>query len=428
MTAAFYTLGCKVNQYETQELLCIFKSAGYTIVLPHEKADLYIINTCTVTAESSRKSRQAVRRIRTLAPDAVIVVTGCYTQAFAEQAKELTEADIITGTRLNCDIPAMVEKYLKDRERTVRILSHVNGEEFKGTGIDSFDGHTRAFVKIQDGCNRRCSYCIIPEAKGFSRSKDMDSLKDELRKLSDNGYKEIVFTGINLSDFGRGTEHDLGDAVLLASSFSKIERIRLGSLEPDHITNELLKKFLMTDKFCPQFHLSLQSGSDRILKKMNRHYTSEEYSQICEKIRRLFPGSWLTTDVIAGFPGETDSDFEETKAFIRRISFEKVHIFPYSRREGTPAASMPEQITNKVKEERCAQLEEECKEIRLRAMQSLIGKNDEVLFERPENGYQSGYTKSYVPVLLSSETALTGKTLPVRIISVNSDSCFAELL
>ena len=428
MKIAFFTLGCKVNQYESQEMICRLKSKGYTVVEPKEEADIYVINSCTVTAESSRKTRQALRKFRNEHNDAIIVLTGCYTQAFSQETSQFDEADIIIGNKTNYLLEEKIEEFLTKKQQCVDVIQHSKDDGYKGGIISDFDGHTRAFVKIQDGCNRYCTYCIIPKARGFSRSKPLDYIRKEVELLAQQGYKEIVFVGINLSSYGKDIGLDICDALQTAQDTIGIERIRLGSLEPDHITDEVICKLSKMDKFCPQFHLSLQSGCNKTLKRMNRHYTAEEYLTLCEKLKNVFPDISLTTDIIAGFPGESDEDFEESINFAKKAGFMKVHVFPFSAREGTPAAKYPNKISNAVKNTRCNKLQKECDKIRDDFLNSYIGKTVDVLFETPKGDIQSGYTLNYIHTSVKNDTSLIGQIRKVKITSVKDDTCIGELI
>lgn len=423
MKAAVYTLGCKVNQYESQEMLGLLQQHGYEPVDVKDDADVYVVNSCTVTAESSRKTRQTVRRLRHDHPDAVIVLTGCYPQAFAQEVEQLREADIVLGNRANGELTARLEEFFADRKRIAATRPHQRDDAYSGGIITHFEGHTRAFVKIQDGCNRYCTYCIIPKARGFSRSKPLEEIRREVALLAENGYKEVVFVGINLSAYGRDIGLNLCDALETAEKTEGIERIRLGSLEPDHITDEVIERLAGMKKFCPQFHLSLQSGCDKTLKRMNRHYTAAEYAALCEKLKAAFPGLSLTTDIIAGFPGETEADFDETVAFAQRIGFMKVHVFPFSPREGTPAYGYPDQVPAAVKEARCAKLQSAADAVRETFMRTLAGQTVDVLFETAKDGVQHGYTRNYTPVSVAASQPLTGQILPVRITGTAEGVC-----
>ena len=423
MRAAICTLGCKVNQYESQEMLCLLRAHGYETVDAKTEADVYIVNSCTVTAESSRKTRQAVRRLKHEHPDAAVVLTGCYPQAFAEEALSLKEADVILGNRSNEELTEALDAFFAERKRIAATKPHERDEAYSGGVITAFEGHTRAFVKIQDGCNRYCSYCIIPKARGFSRSRPLEDIRREVALLAENGYREVVFVGINLSAYGRDIGLDLCDALDAAEQTDGIARIRLGSLEPDHITEEMIRRMRAMTKFCPQFHLSLQSGCDRTLKRMNRHYTAAEYAALCETLKATFPDLSLTTDIITGFPGETEEEFEESVAFARRIGFMKVHVFPYSPREGTPAANYPDQVPNAVKESRCARLQQAADAVREEYMRAYEGQTVQVLFETAKGRVQHGYTRNYIPVTVLSDEPLTGQLRDVTVTETDNGAC-----
>ena len=425
MKVYFYTLGCKVNQYETQEMLELLEKAGYGISAQASDADIIIVNSCTVTAESVRKTRQAVRRFKKQKPESIIVLTGCAVQAEPHIIKDLPEADIILGNKNNSSVVSAVEEFLKNKTFTNMYIEHATGDPLISTGISRFDGHTRAFLKIQDGCDRFCSYCLIPTARGRSRSKPLEDINRELSALNDAGYKEIVFVGINLSDYGKGTPYSLPDALALAEKYNNISRVRLGSLEPDHITDEMIAGLKKIKKLCPQFHISVQSGSDNVLKAMNRHYTAEEYKSLAAKLRDTFPDATITTDILVGFPTETQDDFYDTVAFAKEIAFEKVHVFPYSVREGTRAAKMP-QHTNAVKDERASLLIKETENIRKEYLSKQIGLTVEVLFETQKDGYIEGYTENYTPVRVYGTTFNKGDIVKVTITGAEDDYCIAE--
>ncbi len=425
MKVFIYTLGCKVNQYESQEMSEILAKLGFETVGTPDGADVIIVNSCTVTAESVRKTRQAVRHLKKTSPTCVMVLTGCASQAEPDELRKLADVDIFMGNRSDCDIGKALNTYYNTHARVDAFIPHKSGDAFVGTGITRFDGHTRAFLKIQDGCDRFCSYCLIPYARGRSRSKCLDDIDRELNALNENGYTEIVFVGINLSDYGKGTEYSLPEALMLAEKYENIKRVRLGSLEPDHITDEMIERLGEVTKLCPQFHISVQSGSNSVLKAMNRHYTAAEYEHLAEKLRKTFKDATITTDMLAGFPTETENDLDESIAFIKRVGFEKMHIFPYSVRQGTPAAKMV-QHTNAVKEERAARLSKTAAEIRENFMKAQIGKTVAVLFEAEHNGYSEGYTENYTPVRIYDGTERTGKILDVKITGSHTDFCIGR--
>ncbi len=409
-----YTLGCKVNQYESQEIREILENAGYNYTESITKADIIIVNSCTVTAESVRKTRQQIRKFKNINPYSIIILTGCASQAEPQIINDLPEVNILLGNKTNTNILEALNEYLNNNQLINGYSEHKTGDEFKGCGITRFDGHTRAFLKIQDGCDRFCSYCLIPYARGRSRSKSLENIDRELKTLSENGYKEIVFVGINLSDYGKNTPYSLPDALKLAEKYDGIERIRLGSLEPDHITDDMIEKLGEITKLCPQFHISVQSGCDNVLKKMNRHYTSFEYENLVKKLRETFKYTSITTDILVGFPTETEDDFNDTVEFVKRVKFDKIHIFPYSVREGTPAARM-EQHTNSVKQTRAGILNDVAKEVRCNKLSEQIGKTVNVLFETSRLNYSEGYTENYTPVKVYTTDNIKGYILKVKI-------------
>ena len=428
MKAAFYTLGCKVNQYESQAMAQELKNAGYDIVPHNSEADVYIINSCTVTSESDRKTRQAVRRFKKNHPDSCIVLTGCMSQVNKNTKNLLPEADIILGNNSNENLIKDLEEYFKNKEKISDIIDHLSSEKFKGSTVSDFDERERAFIKIQDGCNRFCTYCIIPYARGRARSKPLEEIKAEIENIANNGYKEVVLTGINLSSYGMDIGEKFIDAIKTACSVETVERVRLGSLEPDHITDELIDELSKLDKFCPQFHLSLQSGCNSTLKRMNRHYTAEEYEALCNKLRNTFENTTITTDVMVGFPYESEEDFTESLNFVRKIGFEKVHVFPYSVREGTKAASM-EQIEKSIKEKRAKIMIEETDKIREDFLKSQVGKTVEVLVESAQiNGLNIGFTKNYIPVAFECKNEDISKIRKVKIKSSDKEYCYATLI
>ncbi len=426
MKISFYTLGCKVNQYETQSIAECFKKAGHEIVPDFAVPDVFIINSCTVTAESDRKTRQMLHRYRLKFPNCILVLCGCLPQAFPLQAEGLKDADIVTGNTAPEEIPRLVEEFLRDGKRKVSVGNHTREEKFNTPGITEFQGRTRAFVKIEDGCDRFCTYCIIPKARGFIRSKKCEDIKKEAEVLAENGYKEIVLVGINLSSFGKDTGEDLADAVDAVCSVEKIERIRLGSIEPDLMSDEMLKRFAAQPKFCPQFHLSLQSGCDNTLKRMNRRYDTDFYYDLVCRIRKIFDNPSITTDVMVGFAGETEQEFRESIEFVKKVGFALSHVFAYSRRAGTVAANLPNQVTNKEKSLRSREMIAATKQSQNEFYESQTGKTARVLFETADGDEYFGYTENYTPIKLKSEQNLCGQTVKVRIISNKTDFCVGE--
>ena len=426
MKIAVYTLGCKVNQYESNWLSETLADRGYSVVSYNENADVYVVNSCTVTAESDRKTRQAVRKFKRNHPESIVVLTGCMPQAFPEDAAALTQADIVTGNKSNAEIPELIDEFLLKRERIIDIHRHEKGDRFSECIINKFDGRTRAVVKIEDGCNRFCSYCVIPFSRGRVRSKPLPELKEELAALKENGFCEVVLVGINLSAYGTDFGKNICDAAELACSMG-FERVRLGSLEPDHITDDVITHLAKLPNFCPQFHISLQSGCDKTLKAMNRHYTSSEYYELCRKLRSSFNDAAITTDIMTGFPGETDEDFRISAAFAEKVGFEKVHVFPYSPREGTKAAEM-EQLPRSVREERARELIRITDSIREKYLKSQTGKTVRVLFEtRSKDGFSEGYTANYTPVRVKKDSPCN-TTADVIITGADSGTCIGNII
>lgn len=426
MKIAFYTLGCKVNQYETQSIAECFIKRGHTIVAADEIPDVFIINSCTVTAESDRKTRQMLRKYRSALPNAILVLCGCMPQAFPKDADGLLEADIVVGNTEPTRIPELVDLFLSDGQRIVRINEHNQKEKFNTPRITEFEGRTRAFMKIEDGCDRFCTYCIIPTARGFIRSKRIEDIKTEAENLAENGYKEIVLVGINLSSFGKDTGETLDSAVSAVCGVSGIERVRLGSLEPDLMSDELLESLAHEEKFCPQFHLSLQSGCDKTLKRMNRRYDTAFYYDLVSRIRKIFKNASITTDIMVGFAGETEEEFNESIKFVKKVGFALSHVFAYSRRQGTVAAGLPNQITNAEKSLRSRKMIAVTNRSQSEFYLSQIGKTAKVLFETVDSGEYLGYTENYTPVKLKSDENLCGKTVMVKIISNNEEFCVGE--
>lgn len=430
MKVKFYTLGCKVNQYETQAMGEKLKKRGYEIAAENDTADVFVVNSCTVTAESDRKTRQAVRRFKRQNPHGVVILTGCMPQAYPEKAAELLEADIILGNKNNKDLPDMLENFIKFGSRTVEVSEHKTGDPFQGDTITSFDERTRAYVKIQDGCNRFCSYCVIPYSRGRVRSKPLDELKTELAALAENGYKEVVLVGINLSSYGQDIGCSFPEAVKIANDTEGILRVRLGSLEPDHLTDEVVEALSTCEKLCPQFHISLQSGCDKTLRAMNRHYTADEYRRIARKLRECFSDCTLTTDIMVGFAGESDEDFNESLAFAKEIAFEKVHIFPYSIRKGTRAEKLTGHLDKSIKDERAKILAEETDKIRRDFFSKQTGKIYSVLIEsETEDSFFTGHTANYIPVKVKLPRDYQGSMVDVKITDIcNEDYLIGELI
>ena len=432
MRVTFYTLGCKVNQNETGALAQLFEENGYTVVSYEEGADVYIVNSCTVTNFGDQKSRKWLRRAKRENPGAVTVLTGCYPQAFPEEAAKITEADVVTGSGNRHAILADVQKVLDgEQTRVVDIRPHEKGEQFEELPMDKFAEHTRAFVKVEDGCNRRCAYCVIPRARGPVRSRDEASVLEELRRLAEAGYKEVVLTAISLPSYGTDSGTSLVELIEKAAEVPGIERIRLGSLDPDMLHAEDIRRMAAVKKLCPQFHLSLQSGCDKTLRTMRRPYTTAQYADIAAQLRQAFGAENVsfTTDVIVGFPGETEEDFEASMNFVTGMRFLKVHVFPYSRREGTAAFDFPDQLPEHEKEARSHRMTAAVEEVRAAEVAAMQGRTASVLLETPlSNTLFTGYTKQYLPVLVSAPGHKTGDIVEVVLGAWDGKRCRAELL
>lgn len=431
MKALFHTLGCKVNQYETQAMRKLMEEAGYetgefSAGFTDVDGDqvVLVVNSCTVTGESDRKLRQLLRRCRRDNPQAVIVLTGCMPQAFPEAAEQFLEADIVLGNAARHSLPEQVGRFLSLGQRVVEIPAH--GQAFEALAIREFQGRTRAFVKIEDGCNRFCSYCIIPYARGRVRSRPLPELRAELTALAGHGYREAVLVGINLTAYGQDLGLTLADAVETASAISGLQRIRLGSLEPDFLTPAVIRRLAAQPKLCPQFHLSLQSGCDETLRRMNRRYTAADYAEVCRQLREAFPGCALTTDVMVGFPGEDENEFAASCSFVKEIEFSRVHIFAYSRRPGTPAATAVGQVSAAEKAARSRRLAAVCERSREVFERRQIGTETEVLLEaHMADGYMEGYTATYLPVRVKTKRQ-PGELLRVRIVERQPEACIGE--
>lgn len=429
MKVAFYTLGCKVNQNETGALEQLFCDNGFSLAAPDEEADVYIVNSCTVTSGGDKKSRQWLRRAKRQNPDAITVLTGCYPQAFPDEAALATEADVITGSKNRARLLNDVLTFLQQRERIVDIAPHEKKELFEELPLEALTGHTRAFMKIEDGCNRRCAYCVIPRARGNVRSRKEENILRELEVLSRAGYREVVFSGINLSSYGQDTNTNLAEIVERAAGVQGIERIRLGSLEPDLLDDNCIQKMSAVKELCPQFHLSLQSGCTQTLRRMRRVYTAEEYQTVVQKLRRAFPSATFTTDIIVGFPGETEAEFAQTLDFVREIGFLKVHVFSYSRRAGTPAYDMPDQIDESIKTQRNHVLQQTADAVRREIICERVGNEVEILLEKPvAKDRYTGYTKEYIPVLIHAPRHSQGEIVRAQLGVFDGERCKAVLL
>ena len=418
MRVCFYTLGCKVNLNETGALEQMFRANGFTVAQEGEPADVFIVNSCTVTNFGDQKSRKWLRRAKRENPGAVTVLTGCYPQAFPEEAAQFMEADLVCGNGDRKAILDNVLKLLDGHERIVAITPHQRGEQFEELPVERFETHTRAFIKVEDGCNRQCAYCVIPRARGPVRSRDEASILAELRQLAAAGYREVVLSAISLPSYGLDTGTNLVELVEHCAEVKGIERIRLGSLDPDMLTPEFIDRLAAVDKLCPQFHLSLQSGCTATLHRMRRVYSAEQYAQVVDQIRAAYgsrPVSF-TTDCICGFPGETPEDFAESCDFLKKIGFLKVHVFPYSRRSGTPAYDFPDQVHEREKQARSREMNALAEQVRCEVLAAHEGTVDDVLLETPLSGTLfTGYTRLYIPVVVSAPGRKSGEIVHVRL-------------
>ena len=414
--AALHNLGCKVNAYETEAMEQLLEAAGYEIVGFEEKADVYVINTCSVTNVADKKSRQMLHRAKAKNPDAVVVAAGCYVQAAADKLREDAAVDLIIGNNRKADLVPLLDAWFAGKEIKESITDLAGSNEYEKLHIKKQAEHTRAFIKVQDGCNQFCSYCIIPYTRGRVRSRRPEDVEEEVKILAEEGYKEIVLTGIHLTSYGIDFKDEGIDFLTLIKrlhAIDGIERIRFGSLEPRVITETFAEELSKLPKICPHFHLSLQSGCDDTLKRMNRHYTCEEYAERCAILRKYFENPAITTDVIVGFPGETDADFETTREFLEKVHFYEMHVFPYSRRAGTRADRMPEQVPEQIKNVRSEALLLLEKQMSKAYRESFLGKKKTVLLEeKTEIGgraYMIGHTMEYVKAVVPYADDLKNK-------------------
>ena len=429
MKVAFYTLGCKVNQYETNGMIQQFKEEGYDIVDFEDKADIYIINTCTVTNMSDRKSRQILRQAKKNNENAIVIAVGCYVQVAKDEVDKIQEIDFSIGTNQKKDIFKFVKKYINDKEISEKQIDDVMQNKVYGDfGSVTFTEKTRAVIKVQDGCDRFCSYCIIPYARGRVRSRKPESVIKEIKEIAQKGIKEVVITGIHVASYGKDFENEyrLIDLLEEINNIEGIARIRLGSIEPLLFTNDFLERFSKLEKMCHHFHLSLQSGCTDTLKRMNRRYTAEEFEKIVQKIRDVYKDAILTTDIIVGFPGETDEEFEKTYEFLKRINFYKMHVFKYSPRKGTKAESMKNQILGDIKEKRSKILLELSDKNEIEYQKSYLEKSVEVLFEEKDGKFYKGHTSNYIMVKVESEKDLSNEIHLVKIHSVDKEKMELE--
>lgn len=425
--AALHNLGCKVNAYETEAMQHLLEEAGYEIVPFTQKADVYVINTCSVTNMADRKSRQMLHKAKKNNPDSIVVAAGCYVQTSEKEVLNDLSVDIVIGNDRKHDLVRQLEEYSLDSVNDTVDDINDGKHDFEELFIDQTKEHTRAFIKVQDGCNQFCSYCIIPYARGRVRSRRFENVIAEVERLAANGFKEVVLTGIHLSSYGVDFEEAVGllELIQAVNAVKGIERIRLGSLEPKIVTEHFASELSKLDKICPHFHLSLQSGCDATLKRMNRKYTTKEYERGCELLRKYFVHPAITTDVIVGFPGETEEEFEQTKAYLEHIHFYEMHIFKYSKRKGTRAAVMPDQIDEQIKAARSEKLIALGHDMSKEFRKFYIGKNEEVLFEEKavigDKEYFVGYTKEYVKVAKETDENLENQIVSGRISGMLTD-------
>lgn len=427
---AFTTLGCKVNVYDSEAMAELFAEKGYEIVNFDDVADIYIINTCTVTNFGDKKSRQMIRRARRQNKNSIIVATGCYAQVAPQTVAEIEGINIVIGTKDRGKVVEIVENYRAEKG-VLNAVTDIKGEkEFERLKVSNLKDRTRAYIKIQEGCNRYCTYCIIPYARGPVRSRKPEDVIDEVKTLAKNGFKEIVLTGIHVASYGLDLENiTLADIIEQVHSVEGIERIRFSSMEPKAVDDEFVARMAKLPKVCEHYHLSLQSGSDATLKKMNRRYTSEEYAVACERLRKAFPDVAITTDIIVGFPMETDENFNESYDFAEKVRLSKIHVFPYSPKTGTPAAKIRPQIAPDVKNERSHKMLELSTRLNKEFMSRYIGSNMEVLFERLEGNYYEGHTRNYIKVLCKSDNDLTNQLVNVKLTDIaGEETMYGKLM
>lgn len=436
---AIMTLGCKTNQYESEALMDIFYKNRYEIVDFDDFSDIYIINTCTVTHVSDKKSRQMIRRAKKNNPESIVIVMGCYAQISPDEVSQIEGVDIIIGTNARHQILSYIDAYRQNltSKPYVIIEDIMKVQQFEDMKLEHITTHTRAFIKIQEGCNQFCSYCIIPYARGLVRSRPVDSILDEITKLSKSGYSEFVLTGIHIGSYGVDLQNvSLIDLLEKIDQISTVKRIRIGSIEPRIITDDFIRRLDVLTKICDHFHLSLQSGSDSVLKRMNRKYTSEEYQHAVEKLRSIYANPAITTDIIVGFPGETEAEYLETLNFVKKIQFSEVHVFPFSIREGTPAATMENQVSPQIKKQRSEQLIELVTKQNRTYNESFLNQYVDVLFEETQDAYQIGHTPNYLKVYveLSNEQENDIRVIRqndiyrVKIVKIENNKIFGQFM
>lgn len=433
-SVAFYTLGCKVNFYDTEAIWQLFKNDGYDQVDFEQTADVYLINTCTVTNTGDKKSRQIIRRAVRKNPNAIIAVTGCYAQTSPAEILDIPGVDLVVGTQDRDKLMTYVEQIQKERQPINAVRNIMKTREFEELDVPNFTGHTRAFLKIQEGCNNFCTFCIIPWSRGLSRSRDPQSVVAQAKQLVASGYKEIVLTGIHTGGYGDDLEdYDLSDLLMDLDKIDGLGRIRISSIEASQIDEKMLNVLKNSSKMCRHFHIPLQAGSNEVLKRMRRKYTIEEYAEKIKMIRDFMPDVAITTDVIVGFPGETDEMFTEGYEAMKAIGFSEMHVFPYSQRTGTPAAKMEDQVDEEVKHARVHELIELSEKMQLEYANNFISEEVYVIPERDDkgvagDGYAMGFSDNYVQVRFQSERDLTGKLCRVKLTEAGINTCQGELI
>ena len=416
-TVASHALGCKVNQYESEAIAELFQQKGYHIVNIEQPADVYIINTCTVTNFGDKKSRQLIRKVKRQNPDSIVVVAGCYAQTAPEEIMEIEGVNIVVGTKNRIQIVELVENYKKEKQPQNCVSEIMKEREFEPLSIQKLENRTRAYLKIQDGCSQFCSYCIIPYARGPIRSRKPEDVMLEVKRLEENGFQEVVLTGIHVASYGKDLKGiTLIEMIEKVHAVEGIKRIRLSSIEPNIVTNEFVERLSKLNKVCDHFHLSLQSGCNKTLQTMNRKYTTQKYRQAVELLRDYMPSVAITTDIIVGFPGETEQDFLESYEFAKEIGFSKIHVFPYSPKKGTPAAVMSNQVSNSIKTERSQKLITLSEEMAEAFLCQFVGKNRNVLYEKQiaQNIYE-GHTTNYIKVHTICNQNITNKIIKKTI-------------
>lgn len=432
MKVALYTLGCRVNSYESEAMAEQFIKEGYEVVDFSEFADVYVINTCTVTNMGDKKSRQMIGRARRLNPEAIIAVVGCYSQIASDEVASIEGVDVVLGSRNKGEVVYWVNRTREERKQVVEVNDVLRNKKFEELSINEYQDKTRAFLKIQDGCNKFCTYCLIPFARGAVCSKDPEQILKEVNELSKNGFKEIILSGVHTASYGVDIQGDWNLVRVLEEidKIDGIERIRIGSIDPTFFTEGVIERICGLKKLCPHFHLSLQSGCDATLRRMNRKYTAAEYKEVCDNLRKNMKDVSITTDVIVGFPGESASEFEETYKFLSDIKLSKMHIFKYSKRAGTKAADMPFQVDGNLKEERSKALIELNHKNEVEFMEGYIGRTMSVLYEEKVSGSENsyvGYTENYLKVITESNEDISGKIVPTKVVAVEAEHMLGEI-